>query len=123
MSNASAHALGTALTAGLAHVAHELRRNQAITAAPFGTAILGSLMGSLPDLIEPATNPHHRQFFHGLLFAAAVAYVTKQLYDREAVEPRDQLIRYAGLLIGGCYLTHLAMDFCTRRSLPLVGRL
>ena len=35
---------------------------------------LGLFFASLPDLIEPATNPNHRKFFHSLTTAGLVCY-------------------------------------------------
>jgi hypothetical protein len=32
------------------------------------------MLETVPDLIEPAIHPHHRQFFHSWLFAGALAY-------------------------------------------------
>ena len=29
-----------------------------------GGAIIGKIGGVLPDILEPANNPHHRKFFH-----------------------------------------------------------
>ena len=37
--------------------------------------------GTLPDLLEPALHPNHRQFFHGVLFAAGVSIALYKLYQ------------------------------------------
>lgn len=83
----------------------------------------GYCLGTLPDLIEPATSAHHRQFFHGLLFAAAVGYAIYRVYKWEPETAQNKFIRALILIGGGAYLVHLTLDATTPRSLPLIGRL
>jgi inner membrane protein len=90
-------------------------------AAAFGLG--GYCCATLPDLLEPATNPHHRQFFHGVLFAVGLGYGLYKLYEFKPQSALGERLRLAGLIAGGAYLIHLALDATTRRSLPLVGRL
>lgn len=83
----------------------------------------GYCLGTVPDLIEPASHPHHRQFFHGWLFAGALAYGVYRLYRWEPETTDQKFWRAVGLIAGAAYLVHLAMDATTKGSLPLVGRL
>lgn len=83
---------------------------------------LASVLTNLPDWIEPATNPHHRQFFHSLVFAGGVAYGLKRAYQWIPQDDRERLLRHLLLIAGGAYLVHLALDACTKRSLPLIGK-
>lgn len=39
---------------------------------PLVAAATAAGCGTLPDIIEPALHPNHRQFFHSVLFAAGV---------------------------------------------------
>lgn len=39
-----------------------------------GLAIGGAIGGTLPDQLEPALHPHHRQFFHSLAVLAGVGH-------------------------------------------------
>jgi inner membrane protein len=79
--------------------------------------------GMLPDLAEPATSPHHRQFFHSLAFAALLGYSVYRLYQWDPETPQTHFLRVLGLVAGGAYLVHLALDATTKRSLPLIGRI
>lgn len=90
---------------------------------PLVAGTLATVFTNLPDLIEPATNPHHRQFFHSVAFAGAISYGLKRAYDWEPDSDQKRMLRHMLLIIGGAYLTHLALDAFTRRSLPLVGKL
>lgn len=83
---------------------------------------LAALLTNLPDLIEPATNPHHRQFFHSVLFASLLVAGLKRAYDWKPEDDMQKTLRGVLLLAGGAYLVHLALDACTARSLPWIGR-
>lgn len=88
------------------------------SALAMGTA--AALLPSLPDVLEPASHPNHRRFFHSVTFAIAVGYGLRRAYKWEAQEPWEQLARMAALVAGVAYLAHLARDAFTARSLPLV---
>lgn len=84
---------------------------------------LGALLGTLPDILEPADHPNHRQFFHGLAFAAVLSYSGYKLYKWKPEEPWQEVVRMVGLIAIGAYLIHLAMDATTSKSLPVIGGL
>jgi inner membrane protein len=120
--NAAEHRMVSALTLGLLGSAGCTDPNEKIRrAAAFGLG--GYCCATLPDLLEPATNPHHRQFFHGVLFAVGLGYGLYKLYEFKPESALGEWLRVAGLIAGGAYLIHLALDATTKRSLPLVGRL
>ena len=90
---------------------------------PLVAAATAAVCGTLPDILEPALHPNHRQFFHSFLFATGVGFVLYKLYRWEPESEGGELVR-AVTLVGGCaYLVHLSMDAFTRKSLPLVGKL
>lgn len=121
MANASAHRIGAALGVGGISLVNELQQGeQANFGRPLVATALATLAASLPDILEPATNPHHRQFFHSVVFAAALGYGMYRLYHWQPQEKWEQVAKFGLLAIGGAYLIHLAMDASTPRSLPLV---
>ena len=122
MSSKDEHAVGAFVAVGLVHAFLESQTG-AVTAAPLLTGALASQMGSLPDLFEPATCHNHRQFFHSLVFAGIVAHGVRRTYEWRPDDASQWLLRLVGLAIGESYLTHLAMDFNTPRSLPWIGKL
>ena len=64
MANATGHRVGAAIVVGLTALYHE-KKNGESTAKPLAAAGAAAVLGTLPDIIEPALrNPHHRQFFH-----------------------------------------------------------
>lgn len=85
-------------------------------------ATLSATLATLPDLIEPAVHPHHRQFFHSLVFAGLVGYGIHKAYHWQPQTQLHEIIRLAVLLGGSAYLLHLAADFMTARSLPFIGK-
>lgn len=103
------------------------RRAELTSEERFATAVaagtLGACCASLPDLLEPAIHPNHRQFFHSVAFGLMVAGGVTRVYQWKPAEPWQQLIRGAALIAGGAYLIHLLLDATTPKSLPLLGRL
>lgn len=120
MANAAAHRLGAAVALFTA-VAHEDARNGVTSNRPLAAACVGATCGTLPDLFEPAFHPNHRQFFHSLAFAGLMGYACYRLYQWKPETGTEELMRFFLLTAGGAYLTHLAMDAFSPKSLPLVG--
>ena len=122
MPNRSLHRAVAALAVGGALAYDEKQKRQA-TLKPIAGAGIAALTTNLPDILEPAINPHHRQVFHSFLVAIAVGYTWKELYRWQPEENGDKALRF--ILMTGCaaYLIHLALDSLTSRSIPLVGKL
>jgi len=77
---------------------------------------LGLAFASLPDWIEPATNPNHRGFFHSLTGAGLVGYAMFGKHTNNIdVNSMDYLRS-----IGFSFLSHLVADATTPKSLPLI---
>lgn len=134
------------LTATLLTVQDEPARNQMVEV--LGGMAGGYLGGRVPDLLDPPLNPCHRGIAHGGFAVATLVAVdlepwrercriaARECEARAAFLPpgssqRGDLIfqailhRFAagfatGLKAG--YASHLALDLCTPRGLPLVGR-
>jgi membrane-bound metal-dependent hydrolase YbcI (DUF457 family) len=113
-----------------------------------GASLSGVAGALLPDVLEPATNPNHRSFFHSVSFASAAGLSVWSW----AWRIRDEQVRFAeecewranavcdehekngwrwkalwhrflaglipGLILG--YASHLAADAVTPKSLPLL---
>ena len=77
----------------------------------------GALGGMLPDILEPATNPRHRKFFHSQTFGlvvtgSAIGVAVQKNIDLDIKEA-------LGLLVVG-YLSHLVLDAQTPAGLPAI---
>jgi len=124
VANAIAHRLGAGLTVGFTSLAYELNRGeQADFGRPLAASSIAALAATLPDILESATSPHHRQVLHSVAFAGALGYGMYKLYRWEPQDDWGRFLQFIGLAAGGAYLVHLAMDACTPASLPLVGKL
>jgi membrane-bound metal-dependent hydrolase YbcI (DUF457 family) len=77
---------------------------------------IGGAIGLFPDLIEPATSPNHRAFFHSLAFSGVVTYAAFGKHS-ENWSTEDKIAARIALL---SYLSHLALDAGTPKSLPLI---
>ena len=79
----------------------------------------GLLSARLPDVIEPADHPHHRQFAHSF---ATGGILVRLAANQCAVEngglTESQKILLAASIAG--YLSHVVADACTPRCAPLI---
>ncbi len=90
---------------------------------PAAAIPIGAFLGKLPDMIEPALgNPNHRQFFHSIAVLGLLAAGMRKVYHWEPQDEVEKIIRGVLLVGGAAYLSHLALDALTSRSLPFVGR-
>lgn len=121
--NAAAHALHAAAAVCGAHAMRDLHHHGQLTTMPPASGGLAALLGSLPDLVEPACNPHHRQFFHSVAFLCGVGYVTYRVYRWQPEQPWQQLMKWLGVVAGGASVVHLMCDVRTPRGVPMLGRL
>jgi inner membrane protein len=85
--------------------------------------LLGGALGKLPDRLEPAIHPNHRQFFHSVAVFIACTYGVKKLFDWEPDTQEMVWLRRLLLVGGAAYLSHLLLDGMTPKSLPLIGKL
>lgn len=121
MPNGITHQWGAAIATGLV-VRHHEAKNNSNTPLPLVSAALAAALTNIPDWLEPATHPGHRDFFHSIAFAAMLGLGAIKLYDWSPEEEWQKVIRYVSLVGAGAYLVHLVLDATTRRSLPLIGR-
>lgn len=121
MPNAKTHMLvgaGVGLTAALLdNNKHPVSHNVVVASA------VGAFMGRLPDILEPALHPNHRQFFHGMTVLTLLSTGLLKAYHWSPEEPFEKFLRGLMLIGGGAYLSHLICDASTPKGLPLVGKL
>lgn len=119
---AFAHRAVAGVGIGIA-MAHQENKAGTSTPWPVIGGGLGALLGTLPDIIEPALHPNHRQVFHSVACYAGLAYLARRLYVWEPTNERQQVMRKMALIAISAYLIHLSMDALTSKSLPLVGKI
>jgi membrane-bound metal-dependent hydrolase YbcI (DUF457 family) len=76
----------------------------------------GGISGVMPDQIEPAKTPNHREFFHSVLFAAGLGTGTTEIDRLDLTEKQKAMAKS----LSAGYLSHLAADATTPKRLPLV---
>lgn len=90
---------------------------------PVAGALLAGYLTKLPDVLEPAVHPNHRQFFHSLAFAGVLGVAAYKIHQWEPESPAGEVARFAMLVGAAAYFIHLAIDAGTSKSLPLLGKL
>lgn len=119
--NGTTHRLVAGAAVGL-YLADRETKAGTPTLRPVLSGTAAALFTSLPDFLEPATSPHHRAFFHSLTFAALLGMGLHTLHQWQPETDADRFWKSVGMVAGSAYLIHLALDFTTSKSLPLVGR-
>jgi inner membrane protein len=119
--NAAAHQLTAGACIGLFLADRRQRTGEAGTDPVVG-GLAASIFTKLPDLLEPATSPSHRQFFHSVLFASLLGAVLYKLHHWLPEAPSEKFWKAAAMTAISAYLIHLALDATTVKSLPLVGK-
>ena len=74
---------------------------------------LGALAASVPDLLEPATSPNHRGFFHSIFVLALVGVCLARITAKCSFK----LLLYVA---GAAYISHLLADARTKRCIPWI---
>src|ERR1043166_8987135 len=82
----------------------------------FICALAGGAAGILPDILEPPDGPDHRQFFHSITAAAAVAYAVSGRHANHVSASARKLLS----AIGFGYLSHIALDCTTPAGVGLI---
>jgi membrane-bound metal-dependent hydrolase YbcI (DUF457 family) len=112
-----------------------------------GAGIGGAVGGIVPDMLEPATNPHHRELFHSVAAGSIAILAGKDsrsmlMWLQEESNRLNLLIPYTvdfwgklwlqikklvldlliGFILGFCggYLSHVFLDSMTPNSIPWV---
>jgi len=82
---------------------------------------IGIAAGAAPDILEPATDPHHRALGHSVALGTALTKFAITGYGRENGN-WDEFLKIAAAVATVSYLAHLTADALTPKSLPLLGR-
>lgn len=118
--NRSTHQLVAGAAVGI-YLADRENMAGATTIKPLLGSAAAAFFTNLPDLLEPATSPNHRAFFHSLAFAALLGTCLHELNQWRPQADSEKFWKGAGMLAASVYLIHLALDFTTAKSLPLIG--
>ena len=70
----------------------------------------------LPDILEPADSPSHRQFFHSLTAAVLVAHAMSGKHTDDYSESACRILA----ALGTGYLSHIALDCTTPAAINLI---
>ena len=119
MSNAATHFMAASVT-GMSFVVAEHVTDSESKSNPVMALAFSILGGKLPDIIEPATSPHHRKFFHSVAVMLAVGWGVKQAYEWTPETSWEKFARLALIFGGVGYISHLALDATTPMGLPLL---
>lgn len=85
----------------------------------FLLTLLGGYVGSiLPDRLEPAVSPNHRDFAHSVTGGSSLVYLAIKVVTDTDVNPRIKWL-CRGFMFG--YASHLVSDATTPKGLSFIG--
>ena len=76
---------------------------------------VGAIGGLIPDLLEPALHPNHRQFFHSYAAGGLLAVANHHLLRNRDIDPGLRAVLHLGSL---GFASHLWADAGTPKGLP-----
>ena len=120
--NGPTHRLVAGSAAAL-YVAHRQHVAGTPSVRPVLAGVAAALTTCLPDILEPATSPNHRQFFHSLVWAGLIVAAVNKLREWKPTKPSEILLKDLAMCAAAGYLIHLALDAMTKKSLPILGKL
>ena len=121
MANGTTHAIAGGVT-GLGVALYDRLDVAENGYTPVLATTVGVVFAKLPDILEPALNPHHRQFCH-IAVLAALGYGVKKIYEWQPEDKIEAFFRIVLLSAGAGYISHLLLDATTSRSIPLLGKI
>jgi inner membrane protein len=119
LANASQHAVIGGMAGGSTYVAmcsyykRQARLDELLICIGVGVAT-----AAVPDLLEPALHPHHRQIAHSFTTGGVLAKLATEKCFTNCEWDQLQKIVLAAAIAG--YLSHLVADACTPRCLPII---
>ena len=109
MPNAANHKIGAGIAVGAAAAIVDTPEVKSLS-RPIAARGIAYMLGTLPDILEPATHPNHRQFFHSYTILGLLGIAMYKAYKWESENELQSLSRFALLVSGVAYVTHLLMD-------------
>lgn len=122
MSSGKQHLVKGALVGAALDVIKQLWQMNADPTRQFNWLELGAFVSAgaavavLPDIIEPATSPHHRQFFHSVTWGSAVWFAAHGPHTEKWTGDE----RSGASILCYCYLSHLVDDAKTPMGIRMM---
>jgi len=122
MANAAEHMTASGIAGAITYLAmcRYYHRHPTIGGALTGIGV-AVVSGMGPDLLEPALHPNHRQFCHSITAGALVLKAGTSICN-DANRQWTELAKIVTACIIVGYLTHLVLDACTQKGLPILGK-
>jgi hypothetical protein len=109
--------LGAFISLSLYGLYKHMRRENPTIGGALGSVVLGGFAGVLPDLLEPATSPNHRSFFHSSILLSILAQGNQKVWQSKTVTSDQKL---AVSLFSAAFGSHLVSDSATPKRIPII---
>jgi len=114
-----AHVIVGGITGAVAYcIMKERQGEKSSLLEALAAAVAGGLIATIPDVLEPATDPNHRGPLHSVGALAACVAVIKKVLDSREIASWAKVWSIVG---AAAYASHLVLDGVSPKSLPLLG--
>jgi len=112
------HAIIGALAAlGLYGLYKHIKQEEPTIQGVLGYLVVGGLAGIAPDILEPATGPNHRSFFHSIILLIMLGYWNQKVWESQNLTEDQKLIISS---LSAAYGSHLMTDSVTPKGIPFI---
>jgi len=109
--------LGALVSLGLYGAYKRFKQENLTVKGALGSLVVGGFAGILPDLLEPASSPNHRSFFHSSALLGILVYGNKKVWESQNLTSDQKLL---ATLFSAAFGSHLASDSITPKGIPLL---
>lgn len=109
--------IGALMSLGLYGLYKYLKQEKPSIPGALGSLLIGGLAGVLPDVLEPATSPSHRSFFHSIALLLMLTYGNLKAWESQNLTDDQKLVIS---LLSASYSSHLLSDSSTPKSIPFL---
>lgn len=118
MPNRNTHLIIGAGVSALAYAVYKAIKNEESNLeGVLGSLAIGGCFSLLPDLLEPATHPNHRDILHSIVVLAVLGYANFKGLQSDKLDDRQKTLL---AVTSAGYGSHLIADSLTPSGIPLM---
>jgi len=110
--------IGALVALGVYGLYKYIKQEKPTIQGALGSLIVGGLASIAPDILEPATSPSHRSFFHSIILLVVLACGNQKVWESQNMTEDQKLILS---VLSAAYGSHLVSDSVTPKGIPFIA--